>query len=726
MRLLIIIVGQLRSFTQRHGSLDDFINQMEEQGHDVDILVSTSEASVDFESWTHNSKIVHTIFLRQHAIKFKETLKHITNHHVYKNTQNSLCEGDKTIIPFTEQQNLRQFVECPQWFLLTLALRAVEQIELEVGYKYDIIMKSRFDYCYPAEFALMTKSTDYFDTITAGLEKQKDCLFRALEYHGLPKPTKRSYLNVLEGLTINASAGRLYHNRERDLNLGGRYNLNHDTLSKCDLSFDNIIYCFNDWCFWGKRDNMMRLADIGYLYGTFPAPVGNINFFFAPEYQLVHIAKQVGLNPIMFLNEHAGGIDRIAPGSLDINDNYFHDKYVYRWQGLRIVKTNSEYHITKCVDADHQCISLFSHYTVFGEVITIILETDLCSDDVRVTVDFSDENIKWNVETSTEASDTKHVGVVRATRTGRGRIALQLSRLKSGCSFKIKQFKLIRNKRPQIAACTFYSEGMSIDGVPSLDLSKEQSTFKQAMSPQISLYKALSYSCINKLDARMVQNFNVDNMHNPGAGYTGFFRWKPYIMLHTIRGMNYGDILVYRDCNVTKYPQYLTGKTRLEDNLHYVLGKNDTDIYIPIEKPGLFCCHHVKREVFDHFGQTCFDEWKHEPLLNASMIIVRKTRFTLQFLREWLELCMINNLIDDVNYVKQCPNYMYTTYDQAVLNMLVMKYKKEGKLPKTFPIFYHQGRIFDKDHIRALQTVQTKVISTERRFIQKYMKVSYR
>jgi hypothetical protein len=69
---------------------------------------------------------------------------------------------------------------------------------------------------------------------------------------------------------------------------------------------------------------------------------------------------------------------------------------------------------------------------------------------------------------------------------------------------------------------------------------------------------------------------------------------------------------------------------------------------------------------------------------------------------------------------------MYTTYDQAVLNMLVMKYKKEGKLPKTFPIFYHQGRIFDKDHIRALQTVQTKVISTERRFIQKYMKVSYR
>lgn len=722
MRLLLIFVGQVRSFTQRHGSLDAFLDQMEEQGHHVDILISTSESSADFESWIHNPKIVHTIFLRQHALKFAKALKHISTHPVYNSTLQSLHEGDKTIIPFTEQQDPRRFVECPQWFLLSLALQSVEQIERKVGYKYDIIIKSRFDYCYPAEFALVTNTRNYFDTITAGLAKQKECLFEALAYHGLARPNIRSYLDLLRGLTINASAGRIFHNRDRDLNLGGRYNLNHDTLSKNNLSFDNIIYCFNDWCFWGKRDNMMRLADIGYLYGTIPPPVGeNINFFFAPEYQLVHLIKHVGLNPIMFMNEHAGGIDRISPGSLDINDNYFHEAYVYKWQGIQIMKNNGEYDVTKVFDANHQSISLFSHYTVCGELISIILETNMCRNDVRVTVDFADENIKWNLGECVGEGYVKYIGVVRTVRTGRGRIALQLSHLKSGCSFKLKQFKFIRARRPRIAACTFYSEGKNIDGVPSLDLIKEQAIFKQAIVPQVSLYKPFSYSFIKTLDPRMVHNFNVSNVHNPGSGYTGFYRWKPYIMLLTMREMNYGDILLYRDCNVTKYPQYLVGNTRLEDNLHYVLAKNDTDIYVPIEKPGLLCCHHVKREVFDHFGQECFDEWKHKPLLNASMIIARKTRFSLQFLTEWLELCMIDYLIDDTNYIEQSASYMYTTYDQAVLNVLVLKYKKEGKLPETFPKFYHHERTFDMVHIRALRPTHSNVINTERRLIQKCM-----
>lgn len=243
---------------------------------------------------------------------------------------------------------------------------------------------------------------------------------------------------------------------------------------------------------------------------------------------------------------------------------------------------------------------------------------------------------------------------------------------------------------------TFYSEGEN----GSLDLRKSQEILKNHVSPYVDQYISYSYQDVYKMNPLMVKNFHKDSPHNRGVGFCGFFRWKPFIILETLKKLENGNILIYRDCNVIKLPQYLDGASNLKDLCKFVLEKNNADIYVPIERPDLMCGQYIKKEVFQRFGEDAFNNWSNKPLLNASIIIIRKSYQSIKYLMEWLELCMDDDLVSseyDSNI--QDPMFKYSTCDQPILNMILYKYKDKGELGNNYPIYYHNNRIFNYDSI---------------------------
>ena len=156
-------------------------------------------------------------------------------------------------------------------------------------------------------------------------------------------------------------------------------------------------------------------------------------------------------------------------------------------------------------------------------------------------------------------------------------------------------------KEPQVKMVTFYSQGESIDGVKSLDISKSEHIMKKFMTNHVDSYKGYTYNEVKEMNEVIVKNFDINNTSNQGSGYTGFFRWKPFVIYTQLQSAEYGDIVYYRDCNVIKYPGYLIGHLQTKENIAYVLEKNQCDIYVPIETEYYKWVHFIKREVFDYF-----------------------------------------------------------------------------------------------------------------------------
>ena len=162
-----------------------------------------------------------------------------------------------------------------------------------------------------------------------------------------------------------------------------------------------------------------------------------------------------------------------------------------------------------------------------------------------------------------------------------------------------------------------------------------------------------------------------------GAGY---WLWKPYLMQKTLNIMSEGDILFYID----------TGNAFLVNADFFIdeLDKNDADIM-------LFRSYHKNRRYtkIDAYSLMQVDEkYRDYPQIGATVIIARKSKRSMRFIKKWREYCENPQLLTDTASIKvERDDFIDHRHDQSILSLL---YYKDPE--KILVLDYHGDKMCDK------------------------------
>ena len=251
---------------------------------------------------------------------------------------------------------------------------------------------------------------------------------------------------------------------------------------------------------------------------------------------------------------------------------------------------------------------------------------------------------------------------------------------------------------------TFYTEGPPRDaGTPLADVERE---FRVAVAPYVDELLSFSptsmaarwpgaESSFRDYSEWLEQHPQRHQLthYNRGWAKIGFLGWKPFLLhslLHdeTIRP---GDVLMYHDVNLRKYPSYARTPAEWRDVSHRILDEVGGDI---------FCGAGSRLEVdtkaslvrrYLHAAAGC------ERGVQAYLVIVRKSQQSIEFIDEWKRMC------DDLDNLSPLPNprpyagTLWHSQEQSVLGVLALKWKQEGRLPAEWPVYAAGDFSFDSE-----------------------------
>jgi len=174
---------------------------------------------------------------------------------------------------------------------------------------------------------------------------------------------------------------------------------------------------------------------------------------------------------------------------------------------------------------------------------------------------------------------------------------------------------------------------------------------------------------------------NKDILDNErGAGY---WLWKPYIIYNNLCRLSDGDILIYTDAGV-----------EIINNLDIIIDKMDSDVFLfGNNYKHLDWC---KMDVMDFILYDWpFTYNEDNRQVQASVIFIRNSRSSNQFIKEWLKLSQIDGFIDDSNSLStNYHSFQEHRHDQAILTCLAYKY---GIKLHWWPAEYNNGQfVYDK------------------------------
>ena len=197
---------------------------------------------------------------------------------------------------------------------------------------------------------------------------------------------------------------------------------------------------------------------------------------------------------------------------------------------------------------------------------------------------------------------------------------------------------------------------------------------------------------INYIPPNLSSSLPYPQEHNRGIKHA-YWRWKPYIIAKALSEINCGEVLIYQDINVERYPHFLIDIENYKENVDYLFNKLSNDVLVATEDINLHCEKHVKSEIFEEIGLNNND-YRKFPLLHANRIFIRKSNLSVLFINEWLNYCKTDLILPENS--KQ-PSLKWSTHDQAILTVLYKKYIQLGIFNnKTFKL---KDFIFSKKNI---------------------------
>lgn len=181
----------------------------------------------------------------------------------------------------------------------------------------------------------------------------------------------------------------------------------------------------------------------------------------------------------------------------------------------------------------------------------------------------------------------------------------------------------------------------------------------------------LQYSSINKgidifiayrrehIDEEFYQKNKAILDQRRGAGY---WLWKPYFILETLKMMHENDILIYLDSGVSvkNSVQPLVDLFNSDDVNIVLFENNHTNL-----------CH-VKKDAFDIVGAD--ESCRNKKQMEGGFIALKKNKESIAFMEQWLHYCCIEQAITDTpSKAKEFDEYRGHRHDQALLSLCYYK-----------------------------------------------------
>ncbi|HSC54386.1 MAG TPA: hypothetical protein VLC98_12215 [Phnomibacter sp.] len=167
----------------------------------------------------------------------------------------------------------------------------------------------------------------------------------------------------------------------------------------------------------------------------------------------------------------------------------------------------------------------------------------------------------------------------------------------------------------------------------------------------------------------------------------GFFIWKPYYILETLRKMADGDLLLYADSGhaFESDPSPLFDLCKEQDIILFEnyqgyiffsrtgLAFTEYNCYTEVNK----CKYWCKNDSFRLLGLegTAAEE---AFLTDASIMLFRKSAKAMEFVEEWLGACTDRRMISfDPNEdgKEEVPGFQFHIYDQSLISLIAWKYR---------------------------------------------------
>lgn len=180
--------------------------------------------------------------------------------------------------------------------------------------------------------------------------------------------------------------------------------------------------------------------------------------------------------------------------------------------------------------------------------------------------------------------------------------------------------------------------------------------------------KRLAFSGFNEL----VPDISLDERGS------GFWAWKPYIILQKLNTLAEGEVVLY--CDVGRRFPYIELECSLEPFIQWMNDQQQDimpGVYIPWNGP---MSKWTKREAWISMNMDKPENHMAIPI-QASFSLWRNSQLTRNFVSEWFSLCRKRNLISDdpsANGMKEHPDFIEHRHDQSLLNLCCLRHDIRG------------------------------------------------
>jgi hypothetical protein len=148
----------------------------------------------------------------------------------------------------------------------------------------------------------------------------------------------------------------------------------------------------------------------------------------------------------------------------------------------------------------------------------------------------------------------------------------------------------------------------------------------------------------------------------------GYWLWKPFIILNALKQLKDGEVLIHIDAG-TKF-------VNSPDELIKILDKKEIILFY---NNGNLNSTWTKRDCFYYMNCDTAEYHKKSQVV-AGYLALRKTKFVVDMLEEWLHYAQDERIITDNENICGLPNYPEFKdhrHDQSILTNLAIKYNIE-------------------------------------------------
>jgi hypothetical protein len=168
--------------------------------------------------------------------------------------------------------------------------------------------------------------------------------------------------------------------------------------------------------------------------------------------------------------------------------------------------------------------------------------------------------------------------------------------------------------------------------------------------------------------------------------------------------MNYGEILNYRDIIIEKN-QVLGNYDNIRNLALKILDIVKFDFFVPRENETLQLKQLAKTNIIRELGDDHPFTYNFPNMLSGVFLIVKKSKVSIQLLKEWENACLKDEWINGEQYGELHPSFMWSCPEQSILGVIIANWirSKKHNIPRQYPLIGFKERdisniiFYDKD-----------------------------